>query len=100
MSEDNLISRINPLAHEPEIVHECMRDKMFYLNGLCMATTFYSCRHQNKLAKPTLVGERPCYECALHNKPVVNTIIDWINLYGFGKKGEEKKVNGNEGESI
>jgi hypothetical protein len=77
--EAELVARIKPVSHEPSIVEECWREKLFYQDGLCLATTFYSCRYQNKLAKPVLKGERPCYECSQHNRPAINDIVDLIN---------------------
>ena len=79
------VQRIKPVAHEPSIVKDCWNEKLFYLDGLCLSTTFYSCRYQNKLASPTIIEGRPCYECDKHKpKPIVTDIVDWINQ--FGKK--------------
>jgi hypothetical protein len=79
------MDEIKPLAYEPSIVMECMdKEKLFYLDGLCLASTFYGCRYQNKLSAPVRVEGRLCYACEKHDKrlPVIDDIVDWINKYG------------------
>ena len=69
------------LAHEPDLVKECWQQPVFYLDGLCLATSFYSCRYQNQLAKPAMFDQKPCYECDKHKPKPIKDIVDWINQF-------------------
>lgn len=88
MSIDKHIPVIQPVAHEPNIVHECWNVSLFYLDERCLCTTFYSCRYQEKANSPAMVSGRPCYVCVKHKPKPVQDIVDWINRYG--KKPESE----------